>query len=114
MWIRAAMPCVALEMCPSSNLLTGHYTRTLQEHPIGRFFERGLRVTVNTDDPAIFGVELVDEYARLVSGGIFDEARTLRLLKNGIYATFQPLDAQDRMWAAARRAIERHGRTAPG
>jgi len=104
---------VPLEMCPTSNLFTGHFARTLQTHPIGPFFERGLRVTVNTDDPTIFGVDLVDEYARLVSGGIFDEARTLRLLKNGIYATFQPPDAQDRMWAAARRVIEQHGRMAP-
>jgi adenosine deaminase len=104
---------VPLEMCPSSNLFTGHYAKTLKAHPIGPFFERGLRVTVNTDDPAIFGVELVDEYARLVSERIFDEAQTLQLLKNGIYATFQPPDAQDRMWAAARQAIERQGRTAP-
>ena len=104
---------VPLEMCPSSNLFTGHFATTLRAHPIGPFFERGLRVTVNTDDPAIFGVDLLDEYARLVSEGIFDEAQTLQLLKNGIYATFLPPEAQDRMWVAARRAIERQGRNAP-
>jgi adenosine deaminase len=104
---------VPVEACPTSNLFTGHYVTTLREHPIRPFFERGLRVTLNTDDPAIFGVELVDEYANLVSEGIFDAAQTLRLLKNGIYATFQPPDAQDRMWAAARRAIEQQGEIPP-
>jgi adenosine deaminase len=104
---------IPLEMCPSSNLFTGHFAKTLREHPIGPFFMRGLRVTVNSDDPTIFGVDLVDEYVRLVSEGVFDEAQTLQLLKNGIYATFLPPDAQDRMWAAARRAIEHQGRRAP-
>jgi adenosine deaminase len=104
---------VPLETCPTSNLFTGHYVKTLREHPIRPFFERGLRVTVNTDDPAIFGVGLVDEYANLVSEGIFDTAQTLLLLKNGIYATFLPPDEQDRMWAAARRAIERQGEIPP-
>ena len=104
---------VPLEACPTSNLFTGHYVTKLQEHPIRAFFERGLRVTVNTDDPAIFGVGLVDEYTNLMSEGIFDTAQTLRLVKNGIYATFLPSDAQDRMWTAARRAIEHQGKIPP-
>jgi adenosine deaminase len=68
---------------------------------------------LNTDDPTIFGVDLLDEYARLVSAGIFDEARTLQILKNGIDATFLPLDARGRLWTAARQEIERQGRQAP-
>lgn len=104
---------VPLESCPSSNLFTGHYAKTLREHPIREFFEHGLMVTLNTDDPTIFGVDLLDEYARLVSAGIFDEARTLKLLKNGVEATFLPPDARDRIWTAARREIERQGRKPP-
>jgi len=104
---------IPLETCPTSNLFTGHFVKTLRKHPIGRFFERGLRVTVNTDDPAIFGAELIDEYANLVAEGIFDEAQTLRLVKNGIYATFLPIDTQDRLWNDARQAIERQHLTAP-
>ncbi len=104
---------VPLEVCPSSNLFTGHYAKTLREHPIRAFYDHGLIVTLNTDDPTIFGVDLVDEYARLVDAGIFDEARTLQILGNGIAATFLPPDARDRIWTAARREIERRGRRAP-
>ncbi len=104
---------VPLEVCPSSNLFTGHFVKTLREHPIREFFDRGLMVTLNTDDPTIFGVDLLDEYARLVSGGIFDEAQTLQMLKNGIDATFLPPDGRARLWTAARGEIERQGRRAP-
>lgn len=104
---------VPLEVCPSSNLFTGHFVKTLREHPIREFFDRGLVVTLNTDDPTIFGVDLLDEYARLVSGGIFDEAQTLQVLKNGIDATFLPPEGRARLWTAARREIEHQGRRAP-
>jgi adenosine deaminase len=105
---------VPLEVCPSSNLFTGHFVKTLREHPIREFFEHGLMVTLNTDDPTIFGVDLLDEYSRLVSAGIFDEARTLQILKNGIDATFLPPEGRATLWTAARREIERQGRRAPG
>jgi adenosine deaminase len=88
--------------------------KTLREHPIREFFEHGLMVTLNTDDPTIFGVDLLDEYSRLVSAGIFDEARTLQILKNGIDATFLPPEGRATLWTAARREIERQGRRAPG
>jgi adenosine deaminase len=104
---------VPLEACPSSNLFTGHFVKSLHEHPIREFYEHGLMVTLNTDDPTIFGVDLLDEYARLVSAGIFDEARTLQILKNGIDATFLPPGDRDRLWSDARREIERQGRQAP-
>lgn len=53
-----------LEMCPISNLRTG-IIHTIQEHPIRTFFDLGLQVTVNTDDPKMFGNSLVSEYKLL-------------------------------------------------
>lgn len=104
---------VPIEMCPSSNIFTGHYATTLEEHPIGPFFRRGLRVTVNTDDPTIFGVELLDEYLGLVEKGIFTPDETLKLLQNNLYATFLPGAQQDRLWADACRIMEAKGHAAP-
>ena len=104
---------IPLEVCPSSNLFTAHYASTLRNHPIGPFFERGLHVTVNTDDPTIFGVDLVDEYLGLFGEGVFDVAQLLKILRNGIYATFLPRDTQDKLWRDARAAIEAQGVQAP-
>ncbi len=65
---------IPLEICPTSNLFTGRYVTQLAHHPIRAFFDKGLKVTVNTDDPSIFGVELVDEYMNLNNDGIFSRS----------------------------------------
>jgi adenosine deaminase len=100
---------VPLEVCPSSNLFTGHYATTLRNHPIAQFMDRGLWVTLNTDDPTIFGVDLVDEYLGLAAEGVFDLDQLLRMVKNGIFATFLPLERQEELWRAASREIEARG-----
>jgi adenosine deaminase len=50
-----------LEMCPTSNLHTGAVS-TLRDHPLQRYQEQGVRVTINTDDPGISDTTLTDEY----------------------------------------------------
>lgn len=52
---------VPLELCISSNLRTGCCTR-VEDHPARDYFENGLMVTLNSDDPAMFGSHLCDEY----------------------------------------------------
>ncbi len=52
---------VPLELCMTSNLRTGCCGRQ-QDHPIRSYFESGLMVTLNSDDPALFGSNLADEY----------------------------------------------------
>lgn len=55
---------IPLEMCPLSNLRTG-VVRSICEHPLRRYLERGIPVTVSTDDPAMFGNSLAEEYLAL-------------------------------------------------
>jgi aminodeoxyfutalosine deaminase len=61
---------VTLELCPASNIRTGALARQLgktsariDEHPLKMFFDRGIKVTLSTDDPAMFETTLMDEYA---------------------------------------------------
>ncbi len=51
---------VALEMCPTSNHRT-NAVRSLEEHPALRLLHQGARVTLNTDDPGVFGIDLTHE-----------------------------------------------------
>jgi adenosine deaminase len=80
---------IPLEMCPLSNVRTG-VIPSLNAHPIRAYFERGIVVTVNTDDPKMFGNSLAQEYALLESelGFSRDEIRTLIL--NGIRSSWLP------------------------
>ena len=52
---------VPVEICVSSNLRTGCCV-SLEEHPVRRYFDAGLMVTLNSDDPAMFESDLEDEY----------------------------------------------------
>lgn len=89
---------IPLEVCPTSNLFTRKYATSLKNHPIRAFYDHGMNVTVNTDDPALFDVDLVDEYMKLFTSDIFSAAEILRLVKNGIYATFLPMKKKDDLW----------------
>ena len=52
---------VPVEICITSNLRTGCCAR-LEDHPVREYFESGLMVTLNSDDPALFGSDLCGEY----------------------------------------------------
>src|SRR5260370_11377070 len=48
---------VPIEICITSNLRTG-CCKTVSEHPVKQYFHHGLMITLNTDDPAMFGTTL--------------------------------------------------------
>jgi adenosine deaminase len=52
---------ICLEMCPTSNWLT-RAVPSFEEHPLPKVLRAGVPVCINTDDPAIFGVGIRDEY----------------------------------------------------
>ena len=52
---------VPLTMCPLSNLYL-RVVGSLEQHPLKRLLDAGVRVTVNSDDPAYFCGYLVDNY----------------------------------------------------
>jgi aminodeoxyfutalosine deaminase len=80
---------VPLEICVTSNLRTG-CCPTLEEHPVRRYFDAGLMVTLNSDDPAMFESDLEDEY-RLAHDAFGFTAEHLReLATNSIEASFLP------------------------
>ncbi len=78
-----------LEMCPTSNLQTGIIPR-LGQHPLFAFYQLGIPVTINTDDPSISNTTLTDEFLVAVRGaGVpFRALRTIIL--NAAQAAFLP------------------------
>jgi len=90
---------IPLEVCPTSNVFTGARCTSLAGHPVRKLFERGLMVTANTDDPALFGIELAGEFMNLHNHLGFSVDSMEVLLRNAIEASFlQPGEK------AARRA----------
>lgn len=78
---------IPLEMCPVSNVRT-RVVRSLREHPIRRYFEAGMVVTVNTDDPMMFQTHLADEYRRLETECGWTRAEIRRLILAAIESSW--------------------------
>lgn len=78
---------IPLEVCPSSNVCL-NYVDKIKNHPIKIFYKKGLNVTLNTDDPIFFGVELIDEYWNLYSKLNFKLSDIKQIIINGFNATF--------------------------
>lgn len=76
-----------LEICISSNLRTGCCGQAA-DHPIRDYFDRGLMVTLNSDDPALFGSSLSDEYLRAHDEFGFTPEHLRELAANSIEASF--------------------------
>ncbi|WP_328470066.1 adenosine deaminase [Streptomyces sp. NBC_00448] len=78
---------IPLEVCPTSNIAT-RVVPTLEEHPIRRMVEAGVLVTVNSDDPPMFGTDLNTEYAVAARLLELDRAGLAELAKNAVHASF--------------------------
>ena len=82
---------VPVEICITSNLRTGACTE-LQEHPVRKFFDNGLMVTLNTDDPAMFQTSLNKEYEIARQEFEFSDEQLRELARNSIEASFLPVE----------------------
>ena len=82
---------VPLEVCVSSNLRTGACVR-VEEHPLRKFFDHGLMVTLNTDDPAMFQTSLTHEYELAQQEFGFTEEHLRELARNSFEASFLPVE----------------------
>jgi len=78
---------IPLEVCPTSNICLGVFP-AFEDHPLPRLIEAGLYVTVNSDDPPMFGTTLTDEYLKSAAAFGFDEARIRDLVLNAARASF--------------------------
>jgi len=80
---------IPIEICISSNLRTGCCSR-LADHPVRRYFDAGLMITLNSDDPAMFLGDLQDEYRLAHEAFGFTEEHLRELAANSIEASFLP------------------------
>ncbi len=87
---------IPLEVCPSSNIAT-RAVATLDEHPLSAFRDAGVLVTINSDDPPMFGTSLNREYE--IAAGLLDldEAGLADLARTAVRVSYAPTDVKDRI-----------------
>jgi aminodeoxyfutalosine deaminase len=89
---------IPLEVCPSSNVAT-RAVASLAEHPITAFRDAGVRFSINSDDPPMFGTTLNREYEIAAELLDLDEAGVAELARGAVAASFAPEDVRARVLA---------------
>src|SRR6266536_4923631 len=78
---------IPVEICLTSNLLTACCAK-ISDHPVRRYFDQGLMLTLNSDDPAMFGTTLNREYELAQSEFAFTDEHLRELARNSFEASF--------------------------
>ena len=95
---------VPLELNPTSNVRIG-VCPSFAEHPLRRYFDAGLMVTLNSDDPAFFGSDLVGEFLLAHTQQGFSHSELRQLASNSFRASFLP-SAEKARWIARVESTE--------
>ena len=98
---------IPVEICVSSNLRTGVCAST-GEHPLRSYFDRGLMVTLNSDDPAMFGSDLEGEYRLAARAFEFTPEQLREVAANGVEASFLPAERKVQLLRQL-EAVEENG-----
>ena len=82
---------IPVEICMTSNVRTWSLDR-IELHPVKQIFDAGVMVTLNTDDPTMFGTTLTREYRLAKEIFAFTDDQLHELARNSFEASFLPAE----------------------
>ncbi len=82
---------IPVEICLTSNLRTGCLVK-MSDHPVRKYFDQGLMLTLNSDDPAMFGTSITREYELAQNEFGFTDDHLRELARNSFEASFLPAE----------------------
>jgi adenosine deaminase len=91
---RLADARIPLTVCPNSNVIIANKVPRLEDHPFAQMLEAGLLATLNTDDPAMAGIDLGVEYRSVAQALRLDLQQIGAVALGGVEATW--LDESDK------------------
>jgi adenine deaminase len=86
---------IPLTLCPLSNLKL-KVVRQLEDHPLSKMLQMGLRVTVNSDDPAYFGGYINENYIAIAKALNLDRNQIYKIARNSFESSFLPLNIKEK------------------
>jgi len=78
---------IPLEICPTSNIRLNIYPDYVH-HPLRKLWDEGVLITINSDDPPMFGTDLNNEYQVLINYFNFNQSELEQISLNAIQASF--------------------------
>lgn len=100
---------IPLTLCPLSNLRLAIIDK-MERHPLREMMERGLFVTINSDDPAYFGGYINENYLAVQKALNLNIKHIFKLAKNSFEASFLSKSKKEKMIAKLHRYMNRMGR----
>lgn len=92
---------IPVELCPISNIKT-RVINTLADHPVRMFFDKGMRLSVNTDDPKLFNTSLAGEYDALANQFDFGKKDIRAIILSAIKSSWLREEEQECLTAQFR------------
>lgn len=87
---RVAELRIPLEVCPTSNLQVSGFMKNYADHPLKRYLDLGIPVTLNTDNRLMSQVDLTHEFSAVVRAFSLERDDVKRIVLAGIEAAFAP------------------------
>jgi len=101
---------MALTVCPLSNYKL-QVVDDMQDHPLKSMLDRGLKATVNSDDPAYFGGYMTENFQAVSEALPLTETDLIKISRNAVEASFasdsrkqelrQEIDRFEEAWSGA-------------
>jgi len=85
---RVAEEAIPLEICPTSNLQVSGFMESYADHPLKRYLDLGIPVTLNTDNRLMSQIDLTHEYAAIVKAFSLEREDVERIVLAGVEAAF--------------------------
>jgi adenosine deaminase len=95
---------IGLEICITSNVQT-HAAKSYETHPVREYFDRGMNLTLNTDNRLMSGTTLTDEYVYAARHLDFTFDELCEVALNGFASAFIDEGTRDRLMTEARTTI---------
>lgn len=87
---------IALELCPSSNLLFGLF-KDIHDHPFDRLFKSGIKISINSDDPPFMSTSLAKEYELVQKSYRYSDETINQINRMAIDAAFADENTKTRL-----------------
>lgn len=87
---------IALEICPSSNIKLGLF-KSMEEHPFPKFFEAGVKISLNSDDPPFMSTTLPEEYDRVQKAYQYSDEMMNRVTEMAIDCAFVDANTKQKL-----------------
>ena len=87
---------VPIEICITSNTFTKKVVKRAKDHPVRAFYDKGIMVNINTDDPVFFKTTLINELWICYKDLKFTMDEIKQLIKNSFISSFMPEDEKER------------------